>query len=155
MSRLKPLKLSLNKRGLVARYDEEIQKLLGNRSAERVPVNEVQAAQNVWYLPRPHVDNHSAERVPVNEVQAAQTAWYLPRPHVISEKKPDTLRVVSDCAAKFHGKSLNDKCYRGADLTNKYLLLNVLGAIHNYQWFKISICYRNCSDPPTYPKFRF
>ena len=97
MSRLKSLKLSLNKRGLVARYDEEIQKLLENRYAERVPVKEMYASRNVWYLP-----HHG----------------------VISDKKPDKLRVVFDCAAMFHGESLNDKCYRGPDLNNK--LLNVL-----------------------------
>ena len=97
MSRLKSLKLSLNKRGLLPRYDSEIQKLLDNGYAEKVPECELELPENVWYLP-----HHG----------------------VISDKKPEKLRVVFDCAAKYCGESINDKCYRGPDMNNK--LLNVL-----------------------------
>ncbi len=33
-------------------------------------------------------------------------------------KKPDKVRVVFDCAGKYHGESLNDKILQGPDLTN-------------------------------------
>ena len=50
--------------------------------------------------------------------------WYLPHHGVRHPQKPEKLRVVFDCAAKFHDASLNDRLLQGPDLTND--LLDVL-----------------------------
>ncbi len=97
VSRLKSLLKSLEKRGLMTAYDQEMKKMVESGYAEPVPVVDMQNTGKVWYLP------HQA---------------------VISEKKPGKVRIVFDCAAKYDGESLNDKAYQGPDLNNK--LLNVL-----------------------------
>ncbi len=51
---------------------------------------------------------------------------------MINNKKPDKLRIVFDCAAKFLGESLNDKCLQGPDLNNR--LLNVLLRFRQHQF---------------------
>ena len=45
------------------------------------------------------------------------TSWYLP--HHCVKKKNGELRVVFDCANKFDGLSLNDRCLQGPDLNNR------------------------------------
>ena len=45
-------------------------------------------------------------------------AWYIPHHGVYHPKKPDKIRVVFDCSAKFAGTSLNDQLLQGPDLTN-------------------------------------
>ena len=47
-----------------------------------------------------------------------QTEWYLPHHGIYHPRKPDKLRVVFDCSAKFHGVSLNDTLLTGSDLIN-------------------------------------
>ena len=73
-------------------YDAEIQKLLTKDYAEPVPDDDIFSASRIWYIP-----HHC----------------------VTTEKKP--VRVVFDCAYKFKGKSLNDRCMQGPDLLNKLL----------------------------------
>lgn len=97
-SRLRSLRRSLGRRGILDRYDSEIQKLLVKGYAEQVTDSEIQ---------------NSSSKI-----------WYLPHHGVISDKKPGKLRVVFDCAAQFKGESLNDKCKQGPDLNNK--LVHVL-----------------------------
>ena len=96
LSRLQRNKHSLVKRDLFSMYDAEIRKLISEGYAEEVPSS-----------------NSASEHV-----------WYLPHQAVVTDKKPGKLRVVFDCAAKFKGESLNDKCLQGPNFTNK--LLNVL-----------------------------
>jgi hypothetical protein len=96
-SRLESTVKKLEKQQLFERYDSEISKLLSNGYAEIVPSEQV----------------HTVERV-----------WYLPHHAVVTEKKPDKMRVVFDCAAKFQGKSLNERCKQGPDLIKK--LMHVL-----------------------------
>ncbi|PIK34566.1 hypothetical protein BSL78_28612 [Apostichopus japonicus] len=67
------------------------------------------------------VDNCYAEAVPDSELFMVDRIWYLPHHAVVSEKKPDKLRVVFDCASNFKGKSLNDRCMQGPDMINKLL----------------------------------
>ena len=97
-SRLKSLRSSLVRRGIVDWYDAEVQKLLDKSYAEPV---------------RDSKSQNSSSKI-----------WYLPHHGVISDKKPGKLRVVFDCAARYQGESLNDKCKQGPDLNNK--LVHVL-----------------------------
>ncbi|KAJ8019307.1 hypothetical protein HOLleu_42169 [Holothuria leucospilota] len=92
--RLDNLHKRLLKEGIYDRYNAEIAKLLERGYAEEVPRSELLTADRIWYLP------HHA---------------------VFSDKKPDKLRVVFDCASKFKGKSLNDRCMQGPDMMTKLL----------------------------------
>ena len=61
-----------------------------------------------------------AEEVSQEQLDRADGAvWYLPHHPVFHPHKPEKLRIVFDCAAKFQGLSLNDMVHRGPDLTNK------------------------------------
>ena len=107
-SRLRSLRHSLGKRGLLERYDAEIQKLLDKGYAETV-----------------------VEVVP-ESLDSSAKVWYLPHHGVISDKKTDKLRVVFDCAAQYRGESLNDKCRQGPDLNNK--LVHVLLRFREHEY---------------------
>ena len=48
-------------------------------------------------------------------------SWYLPHHPVIHPQKPDKVRVVFDCAAKFQNVSLNQQILQGPDLTNSLI----------------------------------
>jgi len=66
------------------------------------------------------IDKGYAVKVPDDELQRSDaTVWYLPNHSVTSEHKPDKLRVVFDCAAKFKNVSLNEHVLQGPDLTDK------------------------------------
>ena len=63
-----------------------------------------------------------AEEVPEQELARCDGAvWYLPHHPVVHPRKPDKLRIVFDCSAKYCGTSLNDNVYQGPDLTNQLL----------------------------------
>ncbi|KAL0154219.1 hypothetical protein M9458_050473 [Cirrhinus mrigala] len=44
--------------------------------------------------------------------------WYIPHQGVYHPKKPNKIRVVFDCSAKYEGIALNDHLLTGPDLTN-------------------------------------
>ena len=134
--RLESLKKSLVKKELFKRYDAEVEKMLTSGYAEKVPQAEIKRQTGrMWYLPHHGV---TSDKKPGKL-----------RIGVTSDKKPGKLRIVFDCAAKFEGESLNDKCYQGPDLNNKLLtvLLNfrlhpvgIMGDIEAmYNQVKISI----------------
>lgn len=58
---------------------------------------------------------------PAPETPEGQTVWYIPHHGVYHPKKPEKLRVVFDCSAKFHGVSLNDTLLTGPDMINSLL----------------------------------
>ena len=60
-----------------------------------------------------------AEPVPADETVGPDRIWYIPHHGVTTKKK--TLHVVFDCACKYKGKSLNDRCHQGPDSVNKLL----------------------------------
>lgn len=44
--------------------------------------------------------------------------WYIPHQGVYHSRKPNKIRVVFDCSAKYKGTALNDDLLSGPDLTN-------------------------------------
>ena len=65
------------------------------------------------------IDKGHAEKVPKDEIQHDDGAvWYLPHHGVSSLEKPDKLRIVFDCSAKYGNISLNDQVLQGPDLSN-------------------------------------
>ena len=87
-SRLESSRHGLVNRDMLDRYECEVQKLLDKGYAEPVVGTESE------------IQNSSSK------------VWYLPHQAVVSPKKPGKLRVVFDCAARYKGESLNDKCYQ-------------------------------------------
>lgn len=64
-------------------------------------------------------DEGCAEKVPPHEISRDDGfVWYIPDHPVIHPKKPDEMRIVLGCSAKYSGLSLNDVVYQGPDLTN-------------------------------------
>ncbi|XP_038165126.1 uncharacterized protein LOC119799356 [Cyprinodon tularosa] len=62
------------------------------------------------------IENGYAEEV--HEEGKEGEKWYIPHHGVYHAKKPDELRVVFDCSAKYKGTSLNDHLLTGPDLMN-------------------------------------
>ncbi|XP_041434751.1 uncharacterized protein LOC121399034 [Xenopus laevis] len=56
--------------------------------------------------------------------------WYIPHQGVYHSKKPDKIRVVFDCSARYDGVALNDYLLTGPDLTN--MLSGVLCRFRKY-----------------------
>lgn len=64
------------------------------------------------------VDKGYAEEVPDTHKDKSSEVWYIPHHGIDHPRKPDKIRVVFDCAAKFKGTSLNEALLQGPDLTN-------------------------------------
>ncbi|XP_063968368.1 uncharacterized protein LOC129265564 [Lytechinus pictus] len=80
------------------------------------------------YLSKGHaqeVTNNSEQNFPL---------WYLPHHPVTHPMKPEKVRVVFDCAAKFQGISLNNQLLSGSDLTNK-----LIGVLMRFRQEKIAL----------------
>ena len=66
------------------------------------------------------IRNGHAEKVPQADLIAEDgRVWYIPHHGVYHPQKPDKIRVVFDCSARFQGVCLNDCLLQGPDLTNK------------------------------------
>ncbi len=49
-----------------------------------------------------------ARKIPQDKLEVENSGtWYLPHHNVIHPQKPDKVRVVFNCAAKYQGDSLN------------------------------------------------
>ena len=60
-----------------------------------------------------------ARKVPAGLLaQPDELAWYLPHHPVFHPQKPNKVRVVFDCSARYQGTSLNEQLLQGPDLTN-------------------------------------
>ena len=76
-----------------------------------------------------------AKQVPEEDLHAdGKALWYLPHHAVFHPHKPDKLRVVFDCAARFRGTSLNDQLLHGPDLTN-----NLFGVLEGFRQDPIAL----------------
>ena len=58
----------------------------------------------------------------------SEDLWFIPHHPVTHPRKPEKVRVVFDCAAKFHGTSLNEQLLCGPDLTN-----NLVGVLTRFR----------------------
>ena len=101
-----------------------------------VPNNKLQAPSRITWLkkklendPRLHddygafmkelVDRGYARKVPLDQKNdKSLDAWYIPRHGIYHPYKPEKIRIVFDCSARFRGVSLNSMLYKGPDLTN-------------------------------------
>ncbi|XP_065097354.2 uncharacterized protein [Paramisgurnus dabryanus] len=62
------------------------------------------------------IEQGDAEQV--NDGGSEGERWYIPHHGVHHAKKPDKLRVVFDCSARYKGTSLNDHLLSGPDMLN-------------------------------------
>ena len=66
-----------------------------------------------------YIENGHAEKVPVEELNPKiNLVWYLPHHPVVHPLKPEKVRVVYDCAAKYKQVSLNEQLLQGPDEAN-------------------------------------
>ena len=65
------------------------------------------------YAAKVHEENQKSE-----SESTTGRIWYLSHHPVFHAQKPDKVRVVFDCAAKFEDTTLNDQLLHGPDLTN-------------------------------------
>lgn len=63
-----------------------------------------------------------------------RTQWYIPHHGVYHSKKPDKLRVVFDCSARYGNSSLNENLLTGPDVTN-----GLTGVLCRFRRFPIAI----------------
>ncbi|KAL4217997.1 hypothetical protein ACF0H5_022735 [Mactra antiquata] len=78
------------------------------------------------------IERGDAEIVP--EQSSSVSQWYIPHHGIFHPKKPDKLRVVFDCSAKFKGTTLNQHLLSGPDLTN-----GLTGVIIRFRRFPVAI----------------
>ena len=64
--------------------------------------------------------NGYAEKVDTLTTESDQV-WYLPHHAVSHPMKPNKIRVVFDCSARYKNTSLNDRLIQGPDLTNSLI----------------------------------
>ena len=59
-----------------------------------------------------------ASKIPLERHEILGTHWYLPHHPVFHPQKPDKVRVMFDCSAKYGNSSFNNPLLQGSDLTN-------------------------------------
>ncbi|XP_077393414.1 uncharacterized protein LOC144030741 [Festucalex cinctus] len=62
------------------------------------------------------IERGDAEEIKDDGIEGEK--WYIPHHGVRHAKKPDKLRVVFDCSARYQGTSLNDHLLSGPDMLN-------------------------------------
>ncbi len=70
----------------------------------------------------------------VNDDAINGEKWYIPHHGIYHPKKPDKLRVVFDCSAKFKGTSLNEHLLPGPDMIN-----NLTGVLVRFRRHPIAV----------------
>ncbi|XP_070182296.1 uncharacterized protein [Littorina saxatilis] len=92
------------------------------------------------------IEQGEAEKVPQEELHSAGSKWYIPHHGVYHPEKPNKVRVVFDCSARYHGTSLNDHLLQGPDLINP-----LVGVLSRFR--KGSIAF-TCDVQKMYYQFR-
>jgi hypothetical protein len=81
------------------------------------------------------LDKEYAEEVPDSEIDRGDgKVWYIPHHGVYHPRKPEKIRVVFDCSAKYAGLSLNDTLLQGPNLTN-----NLVGVLLRFRRYPVAI----------------
>ena len=80
-----------------------------------------------------YIEKGYAQKI-IHESAMDVPKWYLPHHGVVNPKKPEKLRVVFDCAAKYKGRSLNEELLQGPDLNN-----TLVGVLLRFRQDKIAI----------------
>ena len=119
--------------GIVMNLEGHLEMPLPFLSRPKLPNNRALAARRLRYLKKrldtgPKYKQHYTQFVEgmiknghaetANGTASLGEVFYIPHHGVYHAKKPDKLRVVFDCSAKFQGKSLNDHLLTGPDLVN-------------------------------------
>ena len=74
-------------------------------------------------------------KIPPDELPTdGKVVWYLPHHPVFHARKPEKVRVVFDCAAKYLGTSLNDQLLQGPDLNN-----NLIGVLMRFREENVAV----------------
>ena len=68
------------------------------------------------------------------ELSPRRPTWYLPHHPVTHPQKPEKVRIVFDCAAKFHNVSLNDQLLQGPDFTN-----SLVGVLMRFRQERVAV----------------
>ncbi|KAK3730132.1 hypothetical protein QZH41_004836 [Actinostola sp. cb2023] len=105
-----------------------------------------------------YIGKGHARRVPEQEVNVQdKPLWYLPHHPVFNPNKPNTTRVVFDCAARFKETSLNDQLLSGPDLTN-----TIVGVLTRFRQERVALAadiecmfHQVKVTPDDYDAFRF
>ena len=78
------------------------------------------------------ISRGDAELVQAEAVKGSK--WYIPHHGVYHPKKPDKLRIVFDCSARYGGTFLNEHLLTGPDLTN-----GLAGVLCRFRRYPIAI----------------
>ena len=106
LHRLESTERKLKKDDMMEAYKEQLDSLLQDGYAERVPEDKLARDDG--------------------------KVFYLPHFPVTRADKPGKVRLVHDCAAVFQGVSLNRMCFQGPDLNNK--LQNIVVRFREYEY---------------------
>jgi hypothetical protein len=74
------------------------------------------------------IDKGYAEEAPVMTDEKHGKVWYLPHHRIHNPKKPEKVRIVFDCSARYHNQTLNENLLQGPDLTN-----NLIGVLCRFR----------------------
>lgn len=75
-----------------------------------------------------------SQKVPDEKKGESFPAWYLPHHAVTHPQKPEKVRSVFDCAAKYAGTSLNEQLLQGPDMTN-----NLVGVLTRFRQEPVAV----------------
>lgn len=110
------------------------------RQFERKP----QYLQHYTAFMKEIIDRGDAEKVPSDEMN--DTQWYIPHHGVYHPKKPEKVRVVFDCSARYQGTCINDHLLQGPDLVN-----SLVGVLCRFRQGPIAF---TCDVEKMYHQFR-
>ena len=103
------INLPNNRQQAIQRANWQKKKMLRNEKYYRDYVNFVNTLIVKGY----------AEKIPEEQSPPESgKIWYMPHHGLYNAKKPEKIRVVFDCSARYQETSLNDQLLQGPDLTN-------------------------------------